>query len=48
MTLTGDILDKVWAMASPLTGLTAVAEVIKDLDTQIAVSKIGLACGLSL
>lgn len=39
MTLTGDILDKVWAMASPLTGLTAVAEVIKDLDTQIAVSK---------
>lgn len=39
--LTGDILGRVWAMASPLTGLTAVADVIKDLDTQIAVSKWG-------
>lgn len=45
VTLTGDILDKVWAMASPLTGLTAVAEVIKDLDTQIAVSKQGWHVG---
>lgn len=31
-------------MASPFTGPTAVADVIKDLDTQIAVSKLlGLA-----
>lgn len=37
--LTGDVLGRVWAMASALTGLTAVADVIKDLDTQTAVSK---------
>lgn len=31
-------------MASPFTGPTAVADVIKDLDTQIAVSKAPGAC----
>lgn len=38
-------------MASPFAGPTAVADVIKDLDTQIAVSNqlglaVGLACGM--
>lgn len=38
-------------MASPFAGPTAVADVIKDLDTQIAVSKppglaTGPACGI--
>lgn len=38
--MTGDILGRVWAVASAPTGLTAVADlIIKDLDTQITVSK---------
>lgn len=31
---------RLWEMASPFAGPTAVADVIKDLDTQIAVSKL--------
>lgn len=48
LTLTADILGRLWKMASPFAGPTAVADVIKDLDTQIAVSKaLGLATGLA-
>ena len=49
--LTADVLGRLWKMASPFAGPTAVADVIKDLDTQIAVSKppglaTGPACGI--
>lgn len=37
--LIANVPGRLWEMASPFTGPTAVADVIKDLDTQIAVSK---------